>query len=121
VSIGHFQLKRDPSFIEPIKGKEMMEFHCGFRRFQARPIYTQDVGKQADKSKVERYFQPERFTVASAYCRVMFPPAAVLMFKPADSHCSVPRLVAAGKFMGMDADRLLVKRVVLTGSVLVFQ
>lgn len=54
VSVLHFQLKRDPSFLDPVKGKELMVFHCGFRRFSARPVYSQ-CDPRCDKQLVERF------------------------------------------------------------------
>jgi hypothetical protein len=40
VSVVNFQLRRHPEYQEPIKGKEQIVLHVGFRRFPARPIYS---------------------------------------------------------------------------------
>eukprot|EP00808_Paulinella_micropora_P001593 g58742.t1 len=84
VSVLHFQVKRHAEYDLPVKGKEPMLFHVGFRRFLSRPIYTHLPQKgKPDKFLVSRFFQPGRFCVASVYGHITFPPAPVLMFKPA--------------------------------------
>lgn len=37
----HLLVRRHPSNTEPIKSKEELVFHCGFRRFRASPIFSQ--------------------------------------------------------------------------------
>lgn len=56
-------------------------FHCGFRRFPARPIYSDD-SKQPGKHMTERFFQLGRFSTATLYAPITFPPAPLLAFKP---------------------------------------
>eukprot|EP01083_Nonionella_stella_P130739 396870_1 len=122
VSVLHFQVKRDPSHEDPVKGKEPMVFHCGFRRFRARPVYSLD-NPGCNKQMVERFLQPSRFTCASVYGQVQFGSFPVLMFRPSDlaasSHSEAipdrPTVVATGKSMSVDSDKLLIKRILLTG------
>jgi pre-rRNA-processing protein TSR1 len=62
-------------------GKELLMFHCGFRRFPARPIYSDD-SRQPGKHMTERFFQLGRFSTATVYAPISFPPAPLLAFKP---------------------------------------
>lgn len=123
VSICHFQIRRNPEYEEVVKGKDLMMFQVGFRRFCARPIYTQH-NTNADKHMVERYFHQGRFSVASVYCRIQFPPSPVLMFLPptgaTPGRCpqipsAATTLVANGSLLSVDPSRLLIKRIILTG------
>lgn len=41
MSVMHLLVRRHPSNTEPIKSKEELVFHCGFRRFRASPIFSQ--------------------------------------------------------------------------------
>ncbi len=50
MSVVHFLLKRHMTSSDPIKSKERMVFHVGYRRFSACPIYSQHTN--ADKHKV---------------------------------------------------------------------
>jgi pre-rRNA-processing protein TSR1 len=164
VSVLHFQVKRFAEHDPPVKMKEEMQFQLGFRRFQARPIYS-NCTPQKDKSLCERYLHHSRFSVASVYARVhVGVNAPVLMFLPSPTGTprfvtSVPpvgaddrmdsdashvaslaasssspadalgaseypyattevegeTLVANGIYLGANTDRILVKRIILTG------
>lgn len=41
MSVMHVLVRRHPSNTEPIKSKEELVFHCGFRRFRASPTFSQ--------------------------------------------------------------------------------
>ena len=120
VSVCHYSLQRQLEYSKPIKGKEAMEFHVGFRRFLAPPIYSQHT--QVARGLVDRYFHHGRFTTVSVYGRILFPPAPVLMFLPTaaavdgDTVGVVNPIVAVGNVLSIDPDRLLLKRVILTGA-----
>ena len=123
VSVCHYSLQRQLEYSKPIKGKEEMEFHVAFRRFTAPPIYSQH--SQQPRGLVDRYFQAGRFTTVSVYARILFPPAPVLMFLPTPAAVDgsptaavVNPIVAVGSVLSVDVDRLLLKRIILTGAAL---
>lgn len=41
MSVLHFLVRRHPGNVEPVKAKEELIFHCGFRRFRASALYSQ--------------------------------------------------------------------------------
>ncbi|XP_075226411.1 tsr1 ribosome assembly factor isoform X2 [Lycorma delicatula] len=96
---------------EPIKSKEQLIFQCGYRRFKASPIFSQHTN--GSKHKYERYFQTEGNVVATVYAPIMFPPCSVLAFQEKGDG-SMP-LVATGSLLSVNPDRLIIKRVVLSG------
>lgn len=52
MSVMHLLVRRHPSNTEPIKSKEELVFHCGFRRFRASPIFSQHTsGRNRLKTK----------------------------------------------------------------------
>ena len=118
VSVLHFLVRRLPEDADqPIKQKEPMEFHCGFRRFVARPIYSDNT--KADKHITDRFFQKNRFCIASVYARIQFPPSSVLMFRatpPEGIAPSLNPLVADGTLDSIDPHRMLIKRIILSGN-----
>uniref|UniRef100_A0AAX7V1L9 Pre-rRNA-processing protein TSR1 homolog n=1 Tax=Astatotilapia calliptera TaxID=8154 RepID=A0AAX7V1L9_ASTCA len=79
MSVMHVLVQRHPSNTEPIKSKEELVFHCGFRRFRASPIFSQHTS--ADKHKMERFLRPDAPIVVSLYAPITFPPSGVLLFK----------------------------------------
>nr|XP_033777116.1 pre-rRNA-processing protein TSR1 homolog isoform X2 [Geotrypetes seraphini] len=95
----------------PVKAKEEMIFHCGFRRFQAKPLYSQHTS--ADKHKAECFLHPDTAVVATVYAPIMFPPASVLMFRQRSN--GMHDLVATGSLLTVDPDRIIIKRIILSG------
>lgn len=112
----HFNISRDARYTEPIPSKEPLIFQCGFRRWTGRPVFSQ-VNLNCDKHKYERYLQPDRFTAASVYGPTTFQPGPVLVFKNVGSKSGASRtvLVATGTLLGVDPDRMVLKKIVLTG------
>ncbi|XP_068441072.1 pre-rRNA-processing protein TSR1 homolog [Clinocottus analis] len=107
----HLLVRRHPSNTEPIKSKEELVFHCGFRRFRASPIFSQHTS--ADKHKMERFLRPDAPTVVSVYAPITFPPAGVLLFKQKND--GIQDLVATGSLLSCDPQRVMLKRIVLSG------
>lgn len=140
MSVLNFVLHKSPSFQGVVKSKERLIFHVGCRRFCANPIFSAHTN--GDKFKYERFLKDEDVTVASVYAPITFPPASVVVFKESggsggysevgsvrsgqserrvrfDSSCSEPQsglqMVATGSLLSVNPDRLVIKRVVLSG------
>lgn len=113
----HFNINRDARFVEPVPSKEPLIFQCGFRRWSGRPVFSQ-ANLNCDKHKYERFLRPDRFTAASVYGPTTFQPSPVLVFKevpPTSSSGPKVVLVATGTLLGVDPDRIVLKKIVLTG------
>ncbi|XP_029303069.1 pre-rRNA-processing protein TSR1 homolog [Cottoperca gobio] len=111
MSVMHLLVRRHPSNTEPIKSKEELVFHCGFRRFRASPIFSQHTS--ANKHKMERFLRPNAPTVVSVYAPITFPPAGVLLFKQKND--GIQDLVATGSLLSCNPQRVMLKRIVLSG------
>ncbi|XP_070685817.1 pre-rRNA-processing protein TSR1 homolog [Pempheris klunzingeri] len=111
MSVMHLLVRRHPSNTEPIKSKEELVFHCGFRRFRASPIFSQHTS--ADKHKMERFLRPDAPIVVSVYAPITFSPAGVLLFKQRND--GIQDLVATGSLLSCDPQRVVLKRIVLSG------
>mmetsp|Transcript_10551 Transcript_10551/g.23365 ORF Transcript_10551/g.23365 Transcript_10551/m.23365 type:complete len:985 (-) Transcript_10551:25-2979(-) len=116
VSVLHMGLsqsnKMAPSDNVPIKSKDVLTFRCGWRTWQARPIFSQN-NLNCDKHKFERFLPAGgAFFAASIFGPVTYTPCPVLVWKNIEGQ---PELVASGTMMNADADRIVVKRVILTG------
>ncbi|XP_025903724.1 pre-rRNA-processing protein TSR1 homolog [Nothoprocta perdicaria] len=111
MSVLNFLVRRHPSNNEPVKAKEELIFHCGFRRFRASPLFSQHTS--ADKHKLERFLRPDAALVVTVYAPITFPPASVLLFKQRSN--GMHDLVATGSLLAVDPDRIVVKRLVLSG------
>lgn len=96
---------------QPIRSKEQLIFHCGYRRFKACPIFSQHTN--GTKHKYERFYQPEATVVASVFAPIMFPPAPVVVFK--ERKDGFQEMVGIGNLLSVNPDRIVAKRVVLSG------
>ena len=100
-----------------VRGKTPLLLRCGFRSFSCRPIFSED-NRRGDKHKLERFLQPGRQCVATIYAPAMFAPAPMLAFLPAaDPQAAAlgATPVAAGALLSADSDRIILKKVMLTG------
>jgi pre-rRNA-processing protein TSR1 len=116
-SVLHFQIKKNPEYTEPIKSKDELIVQVGFRMFKCNPIYSEHNPRN-DKHKFERFLPASTFLAASVFGPVTFRPAPVLMFKrnpDATNKLDRLKLVATGALLAVDPDRVMVKRIILTG------
>jgi pre-rRNA-processing protein TSR1 len=115
MSVAHFVLKMTKYCTHPLKSKDRLIFNIGARRFSACPIFSQHTA--GDKHKYERFFRPQTVVVASVYCPIVYPPTPVLVFNDDISKdgqiCHT--LIATGTVHRVDPDRVVCKKVVLSG------
>ncbi|CAN8072641.1 unnamed protein product [Agarophyton chilense] len=109
-SVVHFGVQRvdDEEDAQPIKAKTPLEMHCGFVRFEGRPMFSEN-NPNSDKHKMERYLRHGRYTVVSYYGPAVYAPAPALLCHRNGS------VIAAGSTLGADVDRIILKRIILTG------
>ncbi|KAK7483662.1 hypothetical protein BaRGS_00025095 [Batillaria attramentaria] len=109
MSVIHFVIRRTAGFTQTIRSKDRLVFQVGYRRFSACPIFSQHTS--GDKQKFERYLPQEGAVVATMFAPIMFGPAPVLVFTPGQD-----QLVATGSLLSDNPDRIIIKRVVLSGA-----
>eukprot|EP00250_Pteridium_aquilinum_P012088 c20503_g1_i1 orf=59-2500(+) len=113
MSVVHFSIRKHESFLEPLKSKESLVFHTGFRVFKTRPIFsTDDINM--DKHKLERFLHPGRFSVASVFAPICFSPLPLVVFKETGIEGRLT-LAASGSLKSVDSDRIILKKIVLSG------
>ena len=97
----------------PVKSKDTLIFRCGWRTWKARPVFSQH-NLNCDKHKFERFLpKGGAFFAASVLGPVTYTPCPVLVFRETPN--AGQELVAVGSMIGADADRIVVKRIILTG------
>ncbi|OEL20864.1 Pre-rRNA-processing protein TSR1-like protein [Dichanthelium oligosanthes] len=112
MSVLHFSIKKHDSYEAPIKSKEPLIFNVGFRQFTARPLFSSD-NINCNKHKMERFLHHGRFSVASVYAPICFPPLPLIVLKNTDGE--QPVIAAVGSLKSADPDRIILKKIVLTG------
>ena len=98
----------------PVKSKDTLSFRCGWRTWQGRAIFSQH-NLNSTKHKYERFLTPNAFVAASVFGPVTYTPCPVLVYREPTKDNARRQLVAFGSMLSADADRLIVKRIVLTG------
>lgn len=97
----------------PVKSKDVLHFRCGWRKWQSRPVFSQN-NLNCDKHKFERFMPTNGAFFSSAVLGpVTYTPCPVLVFREQEKNRS--QFVALGSIFNADADRIVVKRIVLTG------
>ncbi|GLT75573.1 hypothetical protein SLA2020_472880 [Shorea laevis] len=113
MSVLHFSIKKHDSYDAPIKSKDELIFHVGFRQFIARPVFSTD-NINSDKHKMERFLHAGRFSMASIYAPISFPPLPLIALKSSGEK-SAPVVAAVGSLKNIDPDRIILKKIILTG------
>ncbi|KAK6026183.1 hypothetical protein OSTOST_07897 [Ostertagia ostertagi] len=115
MSVLNFVIRKHPSCKVPIMSKQKLIFSVGFRKFEASPIFSQHTN--GNKFKMERYLPANlpanACCVASVFAPITFPPASVLVFR--EGKAGKEELVATGSLLDINPDRIVLKRIVLSG------
>ncbi|KAI8337479.1 hypothetical protein BC941DRAFT_396298 [Chlamydoabsidia padenii] len=114
-SLLNLQITRDNAYEEPVRSKDPMILHMGFRRYLVKPIYSQNSNKGSNNvHKYERFLQMGRSSVATVYGPVVFGKVPCLLYKETED-VNEPILVSTGMFMNTDVKRIVAKRIILSG------
>ncbi|XP_010530334.1 PREDICTED: pre-rRNA-processing protein TSR1 homolog [Tarenaya hassleriana] len=113
MSVLHFSIKKHDSYDAPIKTKEELIFHVGFRQFIARPVFSTD-NFNSDKHKMERFLHAGRFSMASIYGPISFPPLPLVALKVSEGS-DAPAVAAVGSLKSVDPNKIILKKIILTG------
>ncbi|KAF7731982.1 hypothetical protein EC973_007087 [Apophysomyces ossiformis] len=115
MSLLNLQITRDNAYEEPVRSKDPMVLHMGFRRYTVRPIYSQNTNKGTNHvHKFERFLQLGRPSVATVYGPVVFGKVPCMLYKETED-VNEPVLVSVGTFMNTDVKRIVAKRIILSG------
>merc|ERR1711981_1559491 len=101
----------DPLHSDAIASKERLIFHVGYRRFASKPIFS--AHSNGNKHKYERFWRPDEMIVMSTFAPILYPPSNVLVYRELASGRQA--LVGTGNISSVSPDRLVIKRIVLSG------
>jgi len=112
LSILHFSIQRTIFYDNPIKSKDELIFQVGFRRYKGKPIFSEG-NLNCDKHKSDRFLRDDKFEIASVFGPITYSPSPVLIYKKLDS--GLVELVATGTLNSVNPDRIMLKKIILTG------
>ncbi|CAG8517905.1 760_t:CDS:10, partial [Ambispora leptoticha] len=117
ISVLNFTVTRNSEFKEPVKSKDSLILHCGFRRYVVRPLYSENIkgSKGANNvHKFERFFNLGRTCIATIYGPIQMGNLPVILYKDT-GNVNAPIFVATGTFTNVEPKRIIAKRICLTG------
>jgi pre-rRNA-processing protein TSR1 len=130
----HFVVQRNTEYEEPVRAKEPLVLCVGPRRYTIRPIFSQHTrggGKGVNNvHKSEKFLRHGEAVVATTYGPAILGKQSCLLLRESENpegvcgwnsyfsrltSLAVPNLVAMGSFMNPDHERIVAKRIILTG------
>ncbi|KAL6524936.1 hypothetical protein OROMI_030529 [Orobanche minor] len=113
ISVLHFSIRKHDTYDAPIKAKEELLFHVGFRQFVSRPVFSSD-SINASQHKMEKFLHAGRFSIASIYAPISFHSLPLVALKSHGQDAS-PAVAAVGSLKNVNPDRVILKKIILTG------
>lgn len=118
LTVMHYGVTKATSYDAPLRSKTPLWFHVGFRRERCAAIFSTD--SLGDKHKFERFLHARRPSMATVYAPVVYGPAPVLGFREevvfTNGTASIAaQLALSGSVRKADPDRVILKRIILTG------
>ncbi|BFU19342.1 hypothetical protein EHI8A_034070 [Entamoeba histolytica HM-1:IMSS-B] len=110
-SIIHVLFTIEPDSL-PLKSNTTFTIQIGDRRYQRNIVFTEN-GMMGNKYKIIRWAAPGSCVIGSFYGYITYPPAPAMLFMNVDGN---EELVATGTVDNVDPSRILIERVLLTGT-----
>ncbi|KAI9184510.1 ribosome biogenesis protein tsr1 [Blastocladiella emersonii ATCC 22665] len=109
-----FSVQRRDEYTEPMRSKDEVIVQAGWRRFRAAPVWS-EMGRDGGNKvfKFERFLQPKRVAMGTVFAPNTYYGPVLLLAPGTESQ--LPAVMATGNVVGADANRIIAKRVVLTG------
>ncbi|KAL1954450.1 hypothetical protein VTO42DRAFT_1174 [Malbranchea cinnamomea] len=127
-AVVNFNMILSKSVEEPVKSKDELIIQCGPRRLVINPIFSASGNTPNNVHKFDRYLHPGRNAVATYIGPVSWGAIPVLVFRKkierdpevmdgsgAESSVHSLELIGTGTTMPPDQNRVVAKRVILTG------
>jgi pre-rRNA-processing protein TSR1 len=117
MSVIHFTVTRNSEYTEPVRSKDPLVLHCGFRRYRVQPLYSQNTasGKGSNNvHKFERFLRSDQTSIATVYAPIQFGRVPMVLYRETTDP-DEPILVATGTFVSAEPNRILAKRIILSG------
>ncbi|KAK9477143.1 hypothetical protein V1514DRAFT_334653 [Lipomyces japonicus] len=97
---------------QPIPSKDDLILQCGPRRYRVNPLFSEAGNSSNNVHKMERFLHQGHTSMASVIAPVSFGSTPVNFLKESDKGLE---LVASGSVADADHNRILSKRIILTG------
>ena len=114
-TVVNFSITLSSSHPHPLKAKEPLILQCGPRRFLINPLYSQSGTTPNNVHKSLRFLHPGQTAVATFIAPLTWGSVPALFFLPPTTTGNQLSLVATGTSLAPDPNRVVAKRIILTG------
>jgi len=111
MSVINYTINKSINYEPNVESKETLIFSNGFREFECKPIFSQN-NLSCGKHKYEKFLTSGSHLIATVFGKITFSNVPLLCFKVIDGKRV---LVATGSFYNVDPDRIILKKIILTG------
>jgi pre-rRNA-processing protein TSR1 len=110
----NFSITLSSDITSPLRSKEELIMQCGPRRFIINPLFSDTVNTPNNVHKFQRYIHPGRAAIASFTAPLTWGSVPTLFFR---RHVATGdlALVATGTSLPPSTNRIIAKRIILTG------
>lgn len=117
--VANISINLSSEYPAPLKSKETLILQCGPRRYEIRPIFSQAGNTPNDVHKFDRFLHPGGTAVATFMGPLTWGSVPALYYKrgheTTDGGVSAMTLVGTGTCLPPSSNRVVAKRVILTG------
>ena len=114
-TVVNFSITLASSHPHPLRSKEPLIIQCGPRRFLIHPLYSQSGTTPNNVHKFLRFLHPGQTAIATFIAPLTWGSVPALFFLPPTTSRNQLFLVATGTSLAPDPDRVVAKRIILTG------
>ncbi|CAF9927043.1 MAG: hypothetical protein HETSPECPRED_006491 [Heterodermia speciosa] len=117
-TVVNFSITLASSHPNPLKSKEPLILQCGPRRFLINPLYSQSGTTPNNVHKFLRFLHPGQTAIATFVAPLTWGSVPALFFLPPTTTTTTQNqlsLVATGTSLAPDPNRVVAKRIILTG------
>ena len=114
-TVVNFSITLSSTHPKPLKSKESLILQCGSRRFTIYPLYSQSGTTPNNVHKYMRYLHPGQTAIATFIAPLTWGPVPALFFLPSTEAETPLSLIATGTSLPPDPNRVIAKRLILTG------
>ena len=114
-TVVNFSITLSSAHPKPLKSKESLILQCGSRRFTIYPLYSQSGTTPNNVHKFLRYLHPGQTAIATFIAPLTWGSVPALFFLPSTETETPLSLIGTGTSLPPDPNRVIAKRVILTG------
>ncbi|AET38768.1 small subunit rRNA maturation protein TSR1 Ecym_3275 [Eremothecium cymbalariae DBVPG len=114
-AMANLSIQRWEGYEDPIPSNEPVVVQYGVRRYTIQPQFSSASNSPNNVHKYERFLHHNTVSIATCFLPLDLTQSPALYFKPDAQDPKGLQLIGHGSFLNVDHNRILAKRIILTG------